>query len=289
LPIILESVKPSDMNFLNRLAAAQKSRNSLVCVGLDPDPDRLPKHLAPTAPLPERILAFNTAIVKATAPFASAFKINFAFYEALGAEGWKVLEATRALIPEEIVAIADCKRGDIGNSARFYAKSVFDTLAFDACTVAPYMGSDSYTPFLEIEGKGAFILARTSNPGAADIQEKMSEGAPIYEWLVRQIASLPESLISRAGLVVGATSPGALKSLRKLAPDLPFLIPGIGAQGGDVEAVMRAAYRRPGTVVINSSRAILYAGEGPDFAEAAAHEAERLRRELQAALPDSLQ
>jgi orotidine-5'-phosphate decarboxylase len=151
------------------------------------------------------------------------------------------------------------------------------------------MGSDSYTPFLEIEGKGAFILARTSNPGAADFQEKMSEGAPIYEWLVRQIASLPESLISRAGLVVGATSPGALKSLRKLAPDLPFLIPGIGAQGGDVEAVMRAAYRRPGTVVINSSRAILYAGEGPDFAEAAAHEAERLRRELQAALPDSLQ
>ncbi len=276
----LESTNLPRMNVKDRLAAVQLDRHSYACVGLDPDPGRIPAHLAPSASLPERILAFNGAIIEATAPFACAFKINFAFYEALGSEGWRVLEATRALIPEDMAAIADGKRGDIGNSARFYAQSVYERLGFDLCTVAPYMGGDSYGPFLEFEGKGAFILARTSNPGAADIQEREVAGAPVYEWLVRQIVALPEPLVSRAGLVVGATRPEALQHIRTLAPGLPFLIPGVGAQGGDARAVMEAAFAGPGSLVINSSRAILYASDGPDFAEAAARNAKRLRDEL---------
>lgn len=272
------------MNFKEKLAAAQESKKSFVCIGLDPDPLRLPSHLLPAAPLAERILAFNTQIIDATAPFASAFKVNFAFYEALGLDGWQLLQATRDLLPADVLAIADNKRGDIGNSARFYAQSVFEGFGFDTCTVAPYMGRDSYLPFLAFEGKGAFILGRTSNPGAADIQEKEIDGAPLYEMLVRQIASLPAPEVTRAGLVVGATSPEALTRIRGLAPELPFLIPGVGAQGGDAMAVMKASYSGAGSVVINSSRGILYADSGPHFAEAAAKSAEALRDALNRAL-----
>lgn len=268
------------MNFKNKLAAIQESKKTFVCVGLDPDPLRLPPHLLPGAPPTERILAFNTRIINATAPYASAYKVNFAFYEALGVEGWQLLGATLGLLPQDVLAIADNKRGDIGNSARFYAKSVFEGFGFDTCTVAPYMGHDSYVPFLEFEGKGAFILARTSNPGAQDIQEKKIDGAPVYEMLVRQIASLPAPEATRAGLVVGATSPQALARIRSLAPHLPFLIPGVGAQGGDAPAVMKAAFNGYGSVVINSSRGILYASNGSDFADAAAQSAKALRDEL---------
>lgn len=274
------------MNFKNKLATIQKSKKSFVCVGLDPDPLRLPINLLPGAPLTERILSFNTQIIEATAPYACAYKINFAFYEALGIDGWRLLQSTLDLLPEDTLAIADNKRGDIGNSARFYAKSVFEGFGFDTCTVAPYMGRDSYLPFLEFEGKGAFILARTSNSGASDIQEKEINGAPVYEMLVRQIASIPSPEVTRAGLVVGATSPEALARIRALAPDLPFLIPGVGAQGGDATAVMKAAFNGPGSVVINSSRGILYAGDGPGFAEAAAQSAKTMRNTLNSALQD---
>ncbi len=268
------------MNFKQKLASIQKNKNSVLCVGLDPDPTRLPPSLLPGASIEDRVLAFNQAIIEATAPFACAFKINFAFYEALGIAGWEVLHKTVSLLPTDVVSIADAKRGDIGNSARFYARSVFETLGFDSITVAPYMGIDSIEPFLAYEDKMAFILARTSNPGAADLQEKFIGQQPVYEFLTRKIAGLPENQRDCAGLVVGATGEEALAHIRSIVPGMPFLIPGIGAQGGDAETVMRAAYNEPGSVLINSSRGIIYAGNDDGFDKAAAQAAEALSVQL---------
>ena len=270
------------MLFQEKLAAIQQQKNSVLCVGLDPDPARLPVSLLPDESLPARVLAFNRAIIAATAPYACAFKINFAFYEAMGSAGWTVLEETAALLPEDVVSIADAKRGDIGNSTKFYARSVYETLGFDSCTVAPYMGQDSYVPFLEYEDKMTFILARTSNPGAADLQEQNVDGAPLYKLLTSQIAALPPTLRQAAGLVVGATSPTALAAIRSQVPGMPFLIPGVGAQGGDAQAVMEASYDAPGAVLINSSRGIIYAGNDANFAESAGRAAQTLQTMLQA-------
>ncbi len=270
------------MLFQEKLAAIQQQKNSVLCVGLDPDPARLPATLLPDQPLPARVLAFNRAIIAATAPYACAYKINFAFYEAMGSAGWSVLEETASLLPDDVVSIADAKRGDIGNSTRFYARSVYETLGFDSCTVAPYMGSDSYVPFLEYENKMTFILARTSNPGAADLQERFVDGAPLYNLLTTQIAALPKALRQAAGLVVGATSPTALAAIRAMVPGMPFLIPGVGAQGGDAKAVMEASYDAPGAVLINSSRGIIYAGSDDNFAEAAGQAAKTLQTTLKA-------
>ncbi len=270
------------MLFQEKLATIQQQKNSVLCVGLDPDPARLPVSLLPDAPLPRRVLAFNKAIIAATAPYACAFKINFAFYEAMGSAGWTVLEETASLLPDDVVSIADAKRGDIGNSTRFYARSVYETLGFDSCTVAPYMGSDSYVPFLEYGDKMTFILARTSNPGAADLQERDVDGTPLYHLLTSQIAALPVEQKQAAGLVVGATSPTALAAIRAIVPGMPFLIPGVGAQGGDAQAVMHAAYDAPAAVLINSSRGIIYAGTDEAFADAAAAAAETLQTTLAA-------
>lgn len=265
------------MTFKEKLAAVQQDKNTVVCVGLDPDPSRLPASLLPDAPLPERVYAFNKAIIEATAPYACSFKLNFAFYEAMGSAGWEVLEKSVALLPEDVISIADAKRGDIGNSSRFYAITAYETLGFDSCTVAPYMGRDSMEPFLSYPGKMAFILARTSNPGAADLQEKLVDGKPLFELLTQTIADLPEELRNRAGLVVGATSPEALSHIRSIVPGMPFLIPGVGAQGGDANAVMKSAWDVPASVLINSSRGIIYASSGDDFAEAAGAAAKSLR------------
>lgn len=268
------------MSFKQKLSEIQQAKKSVLCVGLDPDPARLPASLEPSKPLPDRVLAFNKKIIEATASFASAFKLNFAFYEAMGLEGWRVLQETVALLPADVVSIADAKRGDIGNSASFYAKSVYETLGFDSCTVAPYMGRDSIEPFLRYPDKLTFILARTSNPGAADLQEQILKGAPLYELLTSQIAALPEEQRARAGLVVGATSPEALSRIRNIVPGMPFLIPGVGAQGGDEKAVMHAAFDGHGSVLVNSSRGIIYAGEDAHFAEAAANAASTLQSKL---------
>ena len=275
------------MSFKSRLAELQLRKNSVLCVGLDPDPDRLPTSLLPEASLPDRVLAFNKAIIEATAPFAIAFKTNFAFFEALGPAGWDVLHQTVSLIPDDVLSVADAKRGDIGNSSKFYAKSAYETLGFDSCTVAPYMGTDSMAPFLSYPDKLAFILARTSNPGARDLQEQMVGDKQLYELLTSQIAALPEPQKACAGLVVGATSPEALSNIRSLVPGMPFLIPGVGAQGGDAKAVMQAAYDEPGSVLINSSRGIIYASEGQDFAEAAGNAAQALQAFLQEAMPEN--
>ena len=267
------------MNFKFKLARIQQEKNTVLCVGLDPDPEKLPVTLRSDASLPDRVLAFNTAIIQATAPFACAFKLNFAFYEAMGVEGWQVLQKTIALLPEDVMSVADAKRGDIGNSAKFYARSVYETLGFDACTVSPYMGKDSIEPFLAYADKMTFILARTSNPGASDLQEQKVGTKLLFELLTEQIADLPADQKACAGLVVGATSPDALLRVRSMVPGMPFLIPGVGAQGGDAHAVMEASYDEPGSVLINSSRRITYASSEDDFA-AAAGQAAKIQSEV---------
>ena len=271
------------LEFIPRLRHVQESKRTVLCVGLDPDPDRMPPHLLDAYPLAEAVQVFNKAIVDATAPFACAFKLNFAFYEALGREGWDTLEQTLRHIPDTCLTLGDAKRGDIGNTARFYAESIFEHLACDACTVAPYMGRDAVEPFLQFPGKATFVLARTSNPSAADLQELACEGAPLYERVARLVTQWNDGTPGTAGLVVGATGPEALRRLRTLCPSLPFLIPGIGAQGGRPTDLAPAA-TDDGLVLVNSSRSILYASDGEDYAEAAGHAAETLRHTLAEAL-----
>lgn len=273
-------------SFVDRLRAAQANPDSVVCVGLDPDPARLPAFLRDAYPLPEAIARFNASIIAATRGAACAYKLNLAFYEALGRAGWDVVEQTLAQIPDTHLTIADGKRADIGNSARFYARSVFDTLGFDACTVAPYMGRDSVLPFLERPGTAAFVLARTSNPGAADFQScTCTGGTPLYERVATSTMQWSAASSGVGGLVVGATDPDALARLRDRCPTLPFLIPGVGAQGGDAEAVMQAAATDDGLVLVNSSRSIIFASEEGDFAQAANQAAQALRQTLNAARP----
>lgn len=269
-----------ELDFVTRLRAVQEERRSVLCVGLDPDPARLPAPLRDGRPLPDAVLAFNTAIVEATAAAACAFKLNFAFFEAMGRDGWRVLEETVARIPAGTLVVADAKRGDIGNSARFYAESVFAHLGCDAVTVAPYMGRDSVEPFLQYPGRAAFVLARTSNPGAADFQERGCEGEPLYLRVAKAVAAWGDAAPGTAGLVVGATDAPSLAALRAACPALPFLIPGVGTQGGDAGAVRRAGQTGDGLILVNSSRQILYADDGPGFADAAAREAEALRVQL---------
>ena len=274
-----------------RLRRIQSKKDSAVCVGLDPDPDRMPHPLQKRSTL-DATLVFCRQIVEATAEVAAAFKLNFAFFEALGPTGFQILGEVARLIPKDCLTIADAKRGDIGNSARFYARSIFDDLGFDACTVAPYMGRDAVEPFLARADKAAFVLARTSNPGAADLQEACTcgddtvegSGDPLYLHTARKVAEWSADAPGTGGLVVGATAPAALEELRDACPTLPFLIPGVGAQGGDPEAVMRAAATERGPVLVNSSRSILYASDGADYAEAAGEAASELRDALQSGL-----
>jgi len=268
-------------SFVDRLRTVQRQKASVVCVGLDPDPDRLPVPVRDGESLAASITSFCREIIRATAEYACAFKLNFAFFEALGPVGAQVLEETASAIPDDCLVIGDAKRGDIGNSARFYAHAVFNHMHCDAITVAPYMGHDSVTPFLETEGTCAFVLARTSNPGAGDFQEGCTcDGEPLYLHTARKVAEWNGDHPGTAGLVAGATSPEALDELRNACPTLPFLIPGVGSQGGDPVAVMQAAATDEGLVVVNSSRSIIYASEGDDFAAAAAGAARRLRNVL---------
>ena len=216
------------MTFSSKLADVQRNKQSVLCVGLDPDVTRIPASFYPNRSHTERILAFNKEIIEATQKHASAYKINFAFYERYGRAGWSVLEQTLELIPEDVLRIADNKRGDIGNSATFYAASVFEAMGFDACTVAPYMGADSIAPFLTYPGKAAFVLARTSNPGGADIQEQLVDGEPLYKILVRQLNEKAGTHTGCTGLVVGATTGTAMAEIRQLAPRDAFFDSGCG-------------------------------------------------------------
>lgn len=250
--------------FLEKLNLAMARNNSLLCVGLDPDPDKLPPGVD--------VLSFNKAIIQATQHSVCAYKPNLAFYEALGADGWRILKDTIDSVPAGIPVIADAKRGDIGNTARAYAAAIFEHLGCDAVTVSPYMGRDSLEPFLDYRDRGIFILCRTSNPGAADFQSLPvtveGEEMPLFQAVARKAHEWNTG--GNIGLVVGGTSPDELRAIRQAYPRMLLLVPGVGAQGGDLKTVLTcgAGYSGQG-LIVNVSRQILYASRGDDFARAA--------------------
>lgn len=263
------------------LRAAGDRNGSLLCVGLDPDPQRIPAALRGE---PDPIYTFCLAIVTATADLAAAFKPNIAFFEALGPAGVATLQRLIAAMPRDVPVIVDAKRGDIGSTASAYAEAIFGQLGADAVTLSPYLGSDSLQPFLERADKGCFILCKTSNPGSGDLQDlPLASGEPLYMAVARR-AQRDWNGNRNVGLVVGATYPRVLAEVRAACPDLALLVPGVGAQGGELRAAVRAAVdSEGGGALINASRSILYASGGPDFAEAARREAQRLRDEINAA------
>ena len=264
-------------SFSEKLSAATASNDSLVCVGLDPVPPRLPESLRGE---PDPVLAFNRLIIDCTCDLVCAYKPNFAFYCALGRAGWDALEATIEHVPDGIPVVLDAKAGDIGSTAERYAVMLFEELGADAATANPYMGRDAMEPFLAYRDKGTFLLCLTSNPGAADImKQQLPDGRTVYEEVAARAARWNQ--FGNCGLVVGATQAGAMQSIRALAPELPILVPGVGAQGGDLETAVRSAARPDGTgLLVNASRSILYASAGDDFAEAARNAAATLREEI---------
>jgi len=276
------------MSFVQRLRSLQQQHASRVCVGLDPVPERLPAPFADYRTDPQALADFCIAIIEATAPHCCAYKPNLAFFEAHGSAGYAALEAVVAAIPDTHLCLADAKRGDIGHTAQFYVRGLFDHLGADAITVSPYMGRDSVLPFLQAPGRGVFVLTRTSNAGSADLQECLVDAQddwprePVYLRMARHIQQWNAHPDTKgdAGLVVGATAPEALAEIRDVCPALPFLVPGVGAQGGDARAVVDAAVTKDGAILVNSSRSILYASAGDDFAEAAAGVAAELQAVL---------
>ncbi|NPC58255.1 orotidine-5'-phosphate decarboxylase [Caenimonas soli] len=274
------------MTFIEMLQDAQRRNGSMLCVGLDPEPARFPAHLKGDA---SKIYDFCARIVDATADLAIAFKPQIAYFAAHRAEGQleQLMEHMRRNAPH-VPVILDAKRGDIGSTAEQYAKEAFERYGADAVTLSPFMGFDSVQPYLRFEGKGAFLLCRTSNPGGDDLQNQRLSSIPgeplLYEHVAR-LAQGPWNLNGQLGLVVGATYPAEIEGVRKVAPSVPLLIPGIGAQGGDAIATVKAGWRADAPIVVSSSRAILYASDGEGFAEAARREARRTRDLLQAARP----
>jgi len=270
------------MTFLDSLLEAGRRNHSLLCVGLDPDSRKLPAAVRAAA---DPTYAFCMAIVEATADLVCAFKPNIAFFEALGPAGVATLRRLIADMPRDVPVILDAKRGDMGSTAEAYAEAVFDRLGADAVTLSPYLGSDSLAPFLRHADKGCIVLCKTSNPGSADLQElQLASGGPLYLEVARRARDDWNSN-ANIGLVVGATYPEVLAEVRELCPDLPLLVPGDGAQGGELAAATRAAADSRGErAIISASRSILYAGDGADFADAARQEALRLREEINAAL-----
>ncbi|MCL2474710.1 MAG: orotidine-5'-phosphate decarboxylase [Chloroflexi bacterium] len=260
------------MTFVQKLQKACRKNNSLLCVGLDPDPAKMPAG--------QDTASFCKAIIKATSAYVCAYKPNLAFFEALGDNGITILKDVLKSIPEYIVTIADAKRGDIGNTATAYAKALYDDLGFDCVTLSPYMGYDSIEPFIKYHNKGVFLLCRTSNSGAADFQQlKIQDGRFLYE-VVAQKAS-EWNTAGNIGLVVGATAPDELKIIRNMCSDMILLVPGVGAQGGDIEKTVRMAIDKNSQgVVINSSRQIIYASKEENFAQKAAMAAKALRDEI---------
>ncbi len=265
--------------FSQRLDAAAERNRSLLCVGLDP--------WRPSMPIAD-IAAFNRAIIEATSDLVCAYKPQWAFYESEGIAGLRALEATIEAVPNGVPVILDAKRGDLGNTSVAYAKAAFEIWGADAVTVNPYLGRDSLQPFLDYADKGVFVLTRTSNPGGADFQELAVRSAdgeerPLYEEVARQAVSWNER--GNVGLVAGATAPEELARVRAAAGAMPILIPGIGAQGGDLESAARNGADANGRrAIITASRSVLYASSGPDFAEAARAEAARLRGAINAEL-----
>lgn len=266
-----------DMTNPHTLHSNILAKKSFLCVGLDTDIRRVPEHLMG---FKDPVFEFNRRIVEATAPYAVAYKPNIAFYEAMGPAGWESLEKTMEIIPDDIFTIADAKRGDIGNTSDLYARAFFERMQFDAVTVAPYMGKDSVAPFLEYEGKWVFLLALTSNPGAADFQYRRDDGMPLYEAVVRTSAEWARELPGHLGFVTGATRPEQLGEIRAMAPESFFLVPGVGAQGGSVQEVAKNGLNDLVGLLVNSSRGIIYASSGEDFAERAGEKALALQKQM---------
>jgi orotidine-5'-phosphate decarboxylase len=278
------------MNFSAKLAVAERANRSMLCVGLDPEPAKFPAGLKGDA---HKIYDFCAAIVDATADLVSSFKPQIAYFAAHRAEGQleRLMAHMRRVAPQ-VPIILDAKRGDIGSTAEQYAKEAFDRYGADAVTLSPFMGWDSVAPYLKYEGKGAFLLCRTSNPGGDDLQNQRLasvDGQPLLYEHVARLAQGPWNLNGQLGLVVGATYPAEIERVRQIAPTVPLLIPGVGAQGGDAAATVKAGWRgradgsSAGPIIVNSSRAILYASSEGDYAQAARRVAEQTREMLEAA------
>ena len=271
------------MNFGDTLASATQRHRSLLCVGLDPEPARFPGAWEGDA---RRIYDFCAGIVDATKDLVQAYKPQVAYFAAHRAEAMleQLVAHIRRAAPG-VPVILDAKRGDIGPTAAQYAREAFERYQADAVTLSPYMGEDSIEPYRRYDGRGLFLLCRTSNPGGDDLQaQTLADGERVYERVAR-LAAGPWNRGAQLGLVVGATYPAEIARVRELAPTLPLLIPGVGAQGGDAEATVRAGWRAAGPIIVNSSRAVLYASQGPDWAAAARAAAAAARSLLNGALP----
>lgn len=265
------------MRFADKFATAAARNRSLLCVGLDPEPERIPNG---------DVLLWARQIIAATQDLVCCYKPNAAFFEALGRHGWEVLAETIASVPAQIPVLLDAKRGDVGNTARAYARAAFEVLNAGAVTVNPYLGGDSLEPFLAYEDRAVFVLCRTSNPGAGDLQDlRVGDGAaarPLYEVVAKRARAWDRD--GNIGLVVGATYPAELARVRSLCPDQLLLVPGVGPQGGDLQAAVQAASdARAGGFMINASRGVIYASDSADFAEAARLAADGLRTAIEAA------
>ena len=258
-----------------------REKQSFLCVGLDPDLEKMPPHILKKK---DPIFEFNKAIIDATLPYAIAYKPNVAFYEALGAEGWKSLERTAEYLPKDVFKIADAKRGDIGNTSNKYAEAFFKSMNFDAITVAPYMGEDSVKPFLKHRNKWAIVLAATSNMGFLDFQDLMvdASGEKLYERVIRKTTEWGSK--KNMMFVIGATRVETLISIRALLPEHFLLIPGVGAQGGSIDLVCKYGINQHGGLLINAARHIIYASQDEDFAEKAGEKAKLLQQEMASAI-----
>lgn len=259
----------------HQLVEQIKTKQSCLCVGLDTDITKIPEHLLAD---PDPVFAFNKAIIDATKDLCVAYKINTAFYEAQGVKGWEAMEKTVRYISDEHFKIADAKRGDIGNTSDQYAKAFFETLPFDAITVAPYMGEDSVKPFLQHKGKWAIVLGLTSNKGASDFELLHTGGEFLYEKVLETVSTwgTEDNLM----FVIGATRAGELSNARKLAPHHFYLVPGVGAQGGSMQEVFKEGKIKDCGLLINVSRAVIYASPGEDFAEKAREAAMEYQKEI---------
>ena len=254
-----------------------QTKGSYLCVGLDADINRIPKHLLACE---DPIFEFNKQIIDATKAYAVAYKPNTAFYEAHGVKGWESLEKTVNYIPEDIFIIADAKRGDIGNTSKMYAKAFFESMSCDAVTVAPYMGVDSVSPFLDFKQKWVILLGLTSNEGGKDFQFlELDKGGKLFEEVLQKSKEWGDS--DQMMYVVGATRAEALGQIRKIIPDHFLLVPGVGAQGGSLEEVSRFGMNKECGLLVNSSRGIIYASDGEDFAETAGQKARELQIEME--------
>ena len=261
----------------DQLITEIKTKRSFLCVGLDTDLEKIPVHLKSEE---DPITAFNKEIIKATAPYAVAYKFNIAFYESQGPAGWESLERSLAAVPENCFTIADAKRGDIGNTSRQYAKTFFERYKFDSITVSPYMGHDSVQPFMEFDGKWTIILGLTSNPGSHDFERKeLAEGGWLSEKVLNTTSTwgTPNDLM----FVIGALDGELMRRHRKIAPDHFFLVPGVGAQGGDLNTVAECMMNSDCGLLVNSSRGIIYASSGEDYAQKSSEQSRTLQQQME--------